>query len=203
LSNNITNTSSFTDKKLILMFQNGDSTAFEKLFKKYKRPIFSFIFRYCNNTAIASDLTQDVFSKVIQKSASFKNESNFSTWIYTIARNTTIDHNRKAKHRSHLSFDNDNSNGVPLIEIIKNSSPEPDRSLISSNLKIKLHNAIDKLPSDQKEVFLLREYSGLKFDEISKIVNTKTGTVKSRMRYALESLRKTLAEYEQYAKELS
>jgi RNA polymerase sigma-70 factor (ECF subfamily) len=192
-----------SDEELIMMFQNGDSEAFEKLFLRYKQAIFHFIFRFCKNSETAQELTQDVFSKIITKSDTFRHDSRFSTWIYTIARNITIDHSRKMTHRKQPSLDEKRQNGLSLLDTVESKTHQADRTAISNNLKTRILEAIDNLPEEQKEVFILREHNGLSFEEISEITASKTGTVKSRMRYALESLRTSLNEYKQYAKELS
>ncbi|MBN2342857.1 MAG: RNA polymerase sigma factor [Deltaproteobacteria bacterium] len=186
------------------MFQTGDAAAFEALFDKYKGPIYIFLVRQCGNKEVASDLTQDVFTKLIKKADTFKHQSKFSTWIYTVARNTAMDHARKSKHRKHASLDASTADDGPaLIEKVSDDGPTPERRSNANELQKALAAAIEKLPADQREVFILREYHGMPFAEISEVVEAKVGTVKSRMRYALESLRQELHQYEDYAKELS
>lgn len=193
-----------TDEELVTMFQSGNAMAFEKLFDKYKAPIYIFLMRQCGNKDVASDLTQDVFTKLIRKANTFKHESKFSTWIYTIARNTAMDHARKSKHRKHSSLDTSpTSDGPALIEKIGDHGPTPERRSNAKELQNALAQAIENLPEDQKEVFILREYHGMPFGDISTVVNAKVGTVKSRMRYALEFLRRELQQYEEYSRELS
>ncbi|MBN2716769.1 MAG: RNA polymerase sigma factor [Deltaproteobacteria bacterium] len=192
-----------TDEELIAMFQTGDAAAFEALFNRYKAPIFVFLVRQCGNRDIAADLTQDVFTKLLNRADTFRHQSRFSTWIYTIARNTAMDHVRKAKHRNHASLDAASSDDGPaLIEKVSDDGPTPERGSKAGELQKALATAIDKLPVDQREVFILREYHGMPFAEIAEVVDAKIGTVKSRMRYALEALRLELHQYEEYAKEL-
>jgi RNA polymerase sigma-70 factor (ECF subfamily) len=89
-----------------------------------------------------------------------------------------------------------------LGETVKDTRPAVDRDAIGRELKIRLMDAIEALPSDQKEVFLMREYSDLPFKEIATIVGAPENTVKSRMRYALERLQEALSDYEDYARAL-
>jgi RNA polymerase sigma-70 factor, ECF subfamily len=193
-----------TDEELIAMFQTGDAAAFEALFTKYKGPIYIFLVRQCGNQEIAADLTQDVFTKLLNRADTFRHQSKFSTWIYTIARNTAMDHARKSRHRNHASLDaTTGDDGPPLIEKVSDGGPGPERRSDSEELQKALAAAIEKLPDDQREVFILREYHGMPFADIAEVVNAKVGTVKSRMRYALEALRLELYQYEEYAKELS
>ena len=193
-----------TDEELMSRFQQGDATAFEMLFQRFHGPIFSFLCRQCGDREVAADLRQDVFTKVVTGALSFHHQSKFSTWIYTIARNAAVDAARRAAHRKHRSLEETaRDSGPRLGDRICNAGPAPDRSAIAERLRVELAAAIESLPADQREVFLLREYHGLPFNEIADVVSAKVGTVKSRMRYALEALRRELEEYTDYARTLS
>ncbi|MCK9462561.1 MAG: RNA polymerase sigma factor [Proteobacteria bacterium] len=192
-----------TDEELMQAFQTGDVQAFQVLFGRYETPVFAFLLRQCGNRDAAADLAQDVFFRVVRGAASFHHQSKFSTWIYTIARNAAVDAARKARHRNHPSLDDSpKPDGPRLGDRIATKDPGPDRSATAERLQADLVVAIEKLPVDQREVFLLREYHGLSFNEIAEVVNAKVGTVKSRMRYALEALRRELRSYEEYARSL-
>ena len=136
----------------------------------------------------------------------FQRSSKFSTWLYTVARNLCIDQARKAVLRRHPSLEQNSRNssssdeGPTLGETIADQGLLADRGAINQQLQLRLIEAIESLPDDQREVFLLREQSGLAFKEIAEIVAAPENTVKSRMRYALERLQAALAEYEDYAK---
>ena len=192
-----------SDEDLMKRFQEGDAAAFETLFMRYKTPIFAFLLRQCGNRETASDLSQEVFTRLIRSARSFQYQSKFSTWIYTIARNAAVDNARRARHRAHASLeDSHNPDSMKLGDRIANDGPGPDRSAIAERLRGELAAAIETLPSEQREVFLLREYHGMPFQEIAEVVGAKVGTVKSRMRYALEALRRELSIYEDYARTL-
>lgn len=185
-------------------FQNGDHRAFEILYHRYKSRIFSFLLRQhqASNDA-AKELTQEVFIRVAHSGGGFRHGSRFSTWLYTIARNISIDAMRKARHRKHASLDQpNNENGTSLGEHIPDNGPSPDKASTRTQLRHDITHAISRLPEDQREVFLLREYHGLPFKEIANIVDAKEGTVKSRMRYAVETLKKALENYVDYARTL-
>jgi len=184
-------------------FQHGDAKAFEALYQRYKGPIFSFLLRQHGQRASAEELTQEVFVRVVRRAATFKHGSKFSTWLFTIARNLLIDALRRKKHRNHDSLERRlGVDGPTLKERVPASGPQPDRATTAERLRRAIEEAIQRLPDDQREVFLLREYSGLRFSDIAEIANTRIGTVKSRMRYALEALRKDLSEYTDYARTL-
>jgi RNA polymerase sigma-70 factor (ECF subfamily) len=192
-----------TDEELMRSFQKGDQRSFEELYRRYKAPIFSFLLRQYATSETANELTQEVFLRVIRSAGAFRHGSRFATWIFTIARNLAIDTTRKARYRKIDSLDeNTGEKGPSLGERIPNSGPEPDRAFTANRLRQDIAAAIANLPDEQREVFLLREYHGLPFSEIAEVVNAKEGTVKSRMRYALQSLRAELSGWSDYARTL-
>lgn len=198
------NLATLTDEELMEALQKGKTEAFEILFKKYQSPVFNFLTRQLGNRDTAADLTQDVFAKIIRNASSFQHKSRFSTWIYTVARNGAVDILRKASHRRHASLDSPTGEDGPTLgERIAGDQPAPDRQTTAGRLRNALSEAIESLPVDQREIFLLRQYHGMPFQEIAEVVNAPVGTVKSRMRYALESLRGSLSDYEDYARTLS
>lgn len=198
-----------TDEVLMMRFQGGDQSAFTRLVRRHKTPVYNFILRTVRSREVAEDLAQDVFVKVVQNAADFKHEARFSTWAYTIARNVCIDHLRKAALRRHPSLDqaannNGSEEGPTLGERIADShfGASVDRVAIGSELGVRITRAVEDLPPEQREVFLLREVANVPFKEIAEIVGVPENTTKSRMRYALERLQQALAEYEDYARAL-
>jgi RNA polymerase sigma-70 factor, ECF subfamily len=197
-----------TDEVLMMRFQGGDQSAFAKLVRRHKTPVYNFILRSVRSREVAEDLVQDVFVKVVQNAAEFKHEARFSTWAYTIARNVCIDHLRKAALRRHPSLDqaanNNGEDGPTLGERIADAhfASAVDRVAIGTELGQRITRAVEELPPEQREVFLLREVANVPFKEIAEIVGVPENTTKSRMRYALERLQQALAEYEDYARAL-
>lgn len=194
------------DEELVRRFNEGDAPAFELLLQRYQRPLFNFILRSVRDPDRAEELLQDVFLKVVQRSAEFQGNSKFSTWLYTIARNLCIDTSRKMAFRRHRSLDAPLSDaegeGATLLDRVASATPEADRDVIGKDLQARIRAAVDELPEEQREVFLMREVSNMAFKEIADVVGVPENTVKSRMRYALERLQRALAEYEDYAREL-
>ena len=196
-----------TDEVLMLRFQAGDRAAFASLVKKHKTPIYNFVLRLTRSPSASEDLVQDVFVKVVQSAAEFKHESRFSTWAYTIARNLCIDHLRKMSLRQHPSLDQargDAPDGPTLLDRTADAHPSAsvERSVIGAQIGKSIARCVEELPQEQREVFLLREVGNLPFKEIATITGVPENTVKSRMRYALERLQASLAEYEDYARAL-
>ena len=196
-----------TDEVLMMRFQGGDRDSFAILVRRHKTPIFNFILRQIRNHTTAEDLTQDVFVRVVRSAASFKHEARFTTWIYSIARNLCIDHLRKMSLRRHPSLDQASSrdkDGPTLGDRIANEHPSSSahRQVTSNDIAQRVVVAVEALPPEQREVFLLRQLGKVPFKEIAKLTGVPENTVKSRMRYALERLQQALAEYEDYARAL-
>ncbi len=178
-----------SDEELLRAYRNGDSAAFKTLFGRYRGPLFNFLLRRVRDRGRAEELYQDSWTKVIERSAEFRGDSKFSTWLYTIARNACIDHQRKMKFRGHASLD-ETQRGAnqPMVERVANPGLAPDQLASGQALRERIRIAVEQLPEEQREVFLLRQLQGLGFKEVAEVVGVPVNTVKSRMRYALERL---------------
>ena len=182
-----------SDERLLRAYRDGDAGAFKELFERYRGPLFNFLLRRVRDRSRAEELYQDIWTKVIERSDEFRGESKFSSWLYTIARNRCIDHGRRMKLRSHDSLDAPRSDsGRALVERVANPGPSTEDLATGATLKERIAHAVEELPEDQREVFLLRQLQGLGFQEIAEIVGAPVNTVKSRMRYALERLQHQL-----------
>lgn len=186
-----------SDEMLMLRYQRGDVDAFRTLVLRHRMAVTTFAYRYVSDAQAAEDIFQETFLRLIQQVKRYKAQAKFTTLLYTVARNLCIDHLRKMEHRKHQSL---NSTGGEegeetdaLGDIIPGKATDMDKTMFRKELQKVLKKAIDDLPEEQREVFLLREYQDLRFREIAKITRTTTNTVKSRMRYALANLRRALA----------
>jgi RNA polymerase sigma-70 factor (ECF subfamily) len=195
-----------TDEMLMVRYQRGDQEAFAELVRRYQLPVFNFTTRQLRDASLAEDATQEVFLRVVQNASEFKHEARFSTWLYAIARNLAVDLLRKLVHRRHSSLEQPGvgAESRPLGEILSDPHPRAatERSAVSSEVAGSIIRAIDSLPAEQREVFLLREIARLPFREIAEITGVGENTVKSRMRYALDRLQTALCEFEEYARAL-
>lgn len=195
------------DESLLERFAGGDDEAFEVLVERYQRPMYNFVRRSVQDPEVASDIVQETFMRVIQRADEFRGQAKVSTWMYTIARNLCVDHARKMVHRRHASLDAPSRRGDEddraLVDRIAGPSKGADRETIGAQLKVAVTAAVEQLPEDQREVFLLRQLEHLSFQEIAEICGIPENTAKSRMRYALERLKAALGEYEDYVRELS
>ena len=189
-----------SDETLLVAYRDGDTAAFEALFERYRGPLFNFLLRRTRDRQRAEELYQDVWTKVIERCEDFRGDAKFSTWLYTIARNRCVDHARRMKHRAHQSLDTKRRDSEPpLLERVGNPGPSTEALASGAALQARIAQAVERLPDEQQEVFLLRQLQGLGFKEISEIVGVPANTVKSRMRYALECLQNELDDLREQA----
>lgn len=186
--------SEITDEELMAMYQKGDESSFQKLFARHKRGVYGYILRYTRNEQESEEVFQDVFIKMHRAAPNWLPTAKFTTWLYTIVRNLCIDVYRKKKIRKTVSLDDTGTGDDErsLHDVLASEEAAPEAQSSDSEIGKVLEAALAKINPDQREVFLLREKSGLKFEEIAEVLGVSINTVKSRMRYALETLRKIL-----------
>lgn len=186
------------DEALLAAYRGGDVAAFEMLHARYRGPVFNFLLRSARDRGRAEELYQDVWMKVIERCDEFRGDAKFSTWLYTIARNLCIDHQRKMKFRRHASLDVPlPESGQPMVDRVSSFGPSTEQLAGGGHLRERIGRAVESLPEQQREVFLLRQLQGLAFGEIAEVVGVPANTVKSRMRYALERLQHLLSDLEE------
>lgn len=182
-----------SDYELLTMFVKGEQSCFEKLIKRHKNKVFAYISLYIRDQALAEDIFQDTFLKVIQsvKCGRYSDNGKFLSWVMRIAHNLIIDHFRRVKQMNTISNDNYESD-------IFNSRQFAEENVEDTMVKKQIHQDIRKmishLPDDQKEVVILRHYAGLSFKEIADLTQVSINTALGRMRYALINMRKLMEE---------
>lgn len=190
-----------SDQELISIYLKGDESALGMLINRHQSQIFSFLMSKLKNKAIAEDLFQDVFVKVINtmKAGKYNEEGKFLPWIMRISHNIMIDHFRKAnkmKMVRAIKNGSDESDEFDVLSNIKESSKRVDEEMEFSQIRGDLKSLIKLLPEDQKEVLMMRHYYKMSFKEIAEMTNVSINTALGRMRYALMNLRKMIEEKE-------
>lgn len=185
------------DQDLMRAYQQGDPKAFAELVRRHEKPVFRFCLRALGGQReAAADATQEVFLRVVKNADRWEEKAKFTTWLYTIAKNFCIDDSRKARFRRTDSLNEtvgkDDTAGTEKIDMVKTDDPGPDRLGDSKRIRAVVDEAVAALPPEQREVFCLREFSGLSFKDIAAATETGENTVKSRMRYALVALKDAL-----------
>ena len=178
-----------SDEFLMLAWVAGDAAAFEQLYARHRLKLYRYLLRQLRDNALADELFQDVWQRVIVARAGWSlpsAESGFATWLYTIAHHRLGDHWRSLKHRPSAPADADE-------RMARVADPDtPERVLSEFERRRQLQLALDDLPEEQREVLLLRLEQELTLEEIGDITGVGRETVKSRLRYAMDKLRARL-----------
>ena len=171
----------------------GDVAAFEMLIEAYQKKIFNLAFRMMGNYDDANDLAQEALIRIYKSISNFKEQSSLSTWIYRITTNVCLDEIRKKKNRKVLSLDEEiHVDDGDMQRQIMSDDPLPDELMEKEELRQIIGSAIDSLPEDQKLVITLRDLQGLSYDEIARVLDCPSGTVKSRINRARFALKNVL-----------
>jgi RNA polymerase sigma-70 factor (ECF subfamily) len=182
-----------SDYELIMRFIKGEQSCFEDLIHRHKNKVFAYISLYIRDQALAEDIYQDTFLKVIQsvKSGKYYDNGKFISWVMRIAHNLIIDHFRRIKQMNTVSNDNYESDIFNSQKFAENNIED---DMIKRQVQKDIRKMITQLPDDQREVVILRHYAGLSFKEIAEITDVSINTALGRMRYALINLRKIMEE---------
>lgn len=169
---------------------NSTKLTIEEIVDDYLDAIYNFVFRLSGNREEASDITQEVFIKVWKNLNHYKPERSFKTWIFSIARYTTIDWLRK-KHPI-LFSKLDQQEDIKYADSLIDDQPLPDELFATTELRQKLSEALSKISLEKKAVILLHLEQGLTFAEIAEISDRPINTIKSLYRRGLEELRREI-----------
>ncbi|MCH8271917.1 MAG: sigma-70 family RNA polymerase sigma factor [Candidatus Marinimicrobia bacterium] len=188
------------DSRLILKFIDGDVQAFNVLVNRWQNRIFNFVFKVLGKREDAKDITQKTFIKVYKNLRKLKDSKKFSAWIHQIAMNLCRDEMRKDKRRPTISIHEkirtSSGEDMELQEFLSDGSNEMLDDLHQGEVVEIIRRGLKMIPEEQRIVIILKEYQGLKFREISEILQEPLNTIKSRMYYGLNALRKALAKLE-------
>ena len=174
-----------SDEELMLSYQQGDAVAFEVLYERHKGGVFRYLMAKCHQQAIAEELFQDVWMKLIVARDRYEVRAKFTTYLYQLAHNHFIDYYRKTRTDVFLQNDQDED----IEQMTANDQKQPDVQLEMQQQIETLSALVDGLPDEQREAFMLREEAGLTVAEIAEVTGVNTEAAKSRLRYAVKKLR--------------
>lgn len=181
------------DTTLMLRYRDGDVRAFEILYARHKGALYRYLQRLCRNREAANDLFQEVWSRVIASRARYEVRAQFNTFLFRIAHNCAVDYFRRAGR----PFDAAAADIEEIAEVLPDAAHErPDAAASAAQLRQDFQEALERLPAEQRNVFVLYEESGLSLEEIGTLTGVAMETAKSRLRYALTKLRATLKQYQ-------
>jgi RNA polymerase sigma factor (sigma-70 family) len=180
---------------LILKAKDGDQNAQGRLVQLWYKRIYNFGFKFFMDHDLAMEVSQKTFISMCKNLGGLQETSRFKSWLYKIAVNYCREEARKRKGSRSLSFDvvwNRDEEDSPRWESSSQRHDNPERQLQQAELSDILQQALFELSDEQREVVIMKEYEGLKFREIAEALNISENTVKSRMYYGLDGLKKIL-----------
>lgn len=177
------------EARLIKEAQKGREAAFEKLVIEHQNRVYSLALKVCGNREDALDVSQDVFLKAYTNLPSFRGDCLFSAWLYRLTYNASIDHLRK-KHGTTVSLTGED--GDPAHDI-PDGRPLPEEEVERRELRAAVRSAVLLLPDDKREILIMREFSGMNYNDIAAALSLDIGTVKSRISRARAALAEILS----------
>jgi RNA polymerase sigma-70 factor, ECF subfamily len=169
------------DEELMLAYRDGDAGAFDILYGRHRGALFRFVMRGVRERALAEELYQEIWIRVIEARDRYTPQARFSTWLYTIAHNRLVDHWRRKELALVAAEEAD--------EIAAGPASDPARQAEDREAVVRFMRALEALPHAQREAFLLHEEAGLTAMEIAAVTGSETEAVKSRLRYAVAKLK--------------
>jgi RNA polymerase sigma-70 factor (ECF subfamily) len=179
------------DAALMLRYQAGDARAFDALYARHKGALYRYLLRHVRNAASATDLFQEVWMRVIASRQRYMPSAKFSTFLFHIAHNLAIDHHRRARA---TPIESGADSGARFSALTAPDYERPDRIAEYDERLASFESALAALPAEQREAFLLHEESGLDIAQIAAVTSVGAETAKSRLRYAIAKLKKSLSE---------
>ena len=166
----------------------GDVNAFEKLVTEYEKAVYAIAQRMTGNPEDAADMTQETFIKAYNSLGSFRGDSKFSVWLYRIANNVCLDFLRSRSRKPTVSLSVEDDEGEESQLDVADESQSPELLLERGLTRDAVRRGLDTLPPDYRQILLLREIQGLRYEEISSALGIDLGTVKSRIFRARKKL---------------
>jgi RNA polymerase sigma-70 factor (ECF subfamily) len=184
--------SDVSDESLIAQYrESGDRGLFETLMRRYEREIYSYLRRYIGGAEMAEDAFQGTFLQVHLKCGQFDQGRKFRPWLYTIATNQAIDHQRRNRRHRMVSLDRGGraaDDGGSLGETLVSAAVEPTMAVDAHEQQEAVRKAVAELPEQYQQLVLLIYYQGMKYREAAEVLGIPVGTVKSRLHAAITKL---------------
>jgi RNA polymerase sigma-70 factor (ECF subfamily) len=172
-----------SDEKLMQRYAKGDAKAFDQLYARHRSPLYRYFIRQVNNPSTANDLYQGAWEKIIKARKKYRSGAPFKIWMYRIAHNHLVDHYRRTRPEDSVEPDT-----------LSDTRADPSQGVIDGEQSELLRAGISTLPMEQRNTLLLQLETGLKIEEIARVTGVGRETVKSRLRYAVNYLKRSVVE---------
>jgi RNA polymerase sigma-70 factor (ECF subfamily) len=184
-----------SDEALVAGYAAGDVAAFEQLYSRHELPLWRYLLRQCRDRATADELMQEVWFAVTREAPRFRSDGRFAPWLYTIARHRVIDRHRAEHPAQSLDAVADESDEPLAARLADEHSPSPLAVSEQTEQGQAILAALNRLPPDQREAFVLQAEADLSVEDIARITGTTFETAKSRLRYARDKLKALLRDH--------
>lgn len=186
-----------TDEELMELFRKGSRDAFETLFSRYHRKVIQFAFRMTGDRAKAEEAAQETFLRVARAASTWQPTARFSTWLYTIARRTTLNYLRDEKEEGEkvpIPPGEESADGSPALQLPGPTALHPEEIVWSAEIQERFAAALVRLPETYRAAFVLNRGDGLSYEEVASVLGITVQAVKSRIFRAREMLMGSLEE---------
>lgn len=188
----------FEDRELVNLYINGDEKAFETLLLRHKEKIYRFVYMKVRDNALAQDIFQDTFIKVVNtlKAGSYNEEGKFLPWAMRIAHNLVIDYFRKANKVRLISESSSQRDDFNIFHTLKLDEENAHEGMMREELESQMVDLIEYLPESQRDILKMRIFKEMSFKDIADLEDISINTALGRMRYALINLRKMIDKHD-------
>ena len=185
------------DAALMLRVKQGDGAAFAQLVDKYKQPVMNLAYRMLRDLSEAEDLAQNVFLQVHKSAHRYEVSSKFSTWLFTIARNLSLNEiRRRSRHPAEpLDAPHPEQEDQPLRQFEDQKTFSPPQSLLHGELEQKIEQALTDLPENQRTAIVLCRQDDLSYEDIARVLGCSLSATKSLIHRGRETLKQKLKPY--------
>ncbi len=181
------------DAELVSAAQRGELDSFGALVARYQGRVYNACYRICRDPDDAADLTQTAFLRAFEALARFEVRANFYTWLFRIAVNATLSHQRRLRRRPRLSLEQFNDGEKMHGPELPADAEYPASRLENAELRERLERALGTLNDDERTVIVLKDVEGMNYAAMAQVLDVPVGTVKSRIHRARLALRAALA----------
>src|SRR5919202_4650150 len=180
------------DEVAIRNARNGDRDAFRVLVERHARPVFRLAYRMTGNHTDAEEMVQETFLRAWKQIEKFDGRASFSTWLYRICANCSLDHIRARQRRQEQHPAAHAEEAADPVMSIAADAPSPERLAQSAQISAMLEPALGQLSAMERAAFILRHYEGLPVEEISRMLGVQPGAAKHSVFRAVQKLRRAL-----------
>lgn len=185
-----------SDADIVKRVQQGDKEAYNILVLRYQNKVCELAFKYVNNYVDANDIAQEAFIRAFRAIDNFRGESSFYTWLYRIVTNAAksfLEQNQKLRHS--VDIDDPDFDTQQDVRGMLTTHESPDSLIESEELQKVIHQAMNELPEELRRAIILREVEGMSYEDISLIMRTPLGTVRSRIFRARQFIEEKMAQF--------